>query len=64
MLIFEFNLLDNFTYSREHIHITIKTKNGNKKSIYIEDKITGIPTKLIKDLLLLCLLVIYLLNIP
>jgi len=58
ILILEFNLLVRLTYSMVHIHRTTKTKHGNKKSKYIEDKITGIPIKLIKDLLLLVLLLI------
>ena len=64
ILILEFSLLERFTYSTVHTDRTTRTKNGNIASKYIEDNIMGIPMRLIKDLLLLVLLVIYLLNIP
>ena len=64
VLILEFNLLERFAYSIVHTERTTRTKNGNIASKYIEDNITGIPMRLIKDLLLLVLLVICLSNIP
>ena len=64
MLILELSLLERLTYSMVHTDRTTRTKNGNIASKYIEDNITGIPMRLIKDLLLLVLLVICLSNIP
>ena len=63
MLILELSLLERLTYSMVHTDSTTRTKNGKITSKYIADNITGIPMRLIKDLLLLGLLVICLLSI-